>query len=281
MDVRLDDDPRAFLEAAGPLLLADEARHNLLLGLATTLLDAPPFYPAWQLWVVEENAEVVGAALMTPPHNLVLARPRDPSVLEALAAAVDDLPGVVGALPEVELFASAWSARTGAVPHPRFAQGIYALERVLPVADVPGGMREATTPEDRSLLLDWWCAFAVEALEQTLDPEDVALAIDHRLASLREGLVLWEHDGPTSFASYGGETPNGIRIGPVYTPPERRGRGYASALVAALSADLLARGRRFCFLYTDLANPTSNRIYERIGYERVCESAEIAFEPSR
>jgi predicted GNAT family acetyltransferase len=63
----------------------------------------------------------------------------------------------------------------------------------------------------------------------------------------------------------------------VYTPPGRRGRGYATALVAALSAELLAAGRRFCFLYTDLANPTSNRIYQRIGYERVCDSAEIRF----
>ena len=63
----------------------------------------------------------------------------------------------------------------------------------------------------------------------------------------------------------------------MYTPPELRGRGYATALVAQLSSQLLAEGRRFCFLYTDLANPTSNAIYERIGYVRVCESAEIAF----
>jgi predicted GNAT family acetyltransferase len=78
-------------------------------------------------------------------------------------------------------------------------------------------------------------------------------------------------------ANFTGKTPSGIRIGAVYTPPELRGRGYASALVAALSARLLAGGRRFCFLYTDLANPTANRIYARIGYERVCDAAEIAF----
>lgn len=80
-----------------------------------------------------------------------------------------------------------------------------------------------------------------------------------------------------SFAGFGGETPNGVRIGPVYTPPAERGRGYASALVASISRDRLDEGKRFCFLFTDLANPTSNRIYERIGYERVCESAQIAF----
>jgi predicted GNAT family acetyltransferase len=81
-----------------------------------------------------------------------------------------------------------------------------------------------------------------------------------------------------SFASFGGQ-PNGIRIGPVSTPPPLRGRGYASALVGELSARLLSGGRRFCFLYTDASNPASNRIYQRIGYRHVCDSAEIAFEP--
>jgi predicted GNAT family acetyltransferase len=280
VDVRLIEDPGAFLEAAAPLLLADEARHNLLLGLATTLRDHPSVYPDQRLWVVEEDAEVVGAALRTPPHNLVLARPRDARALEALAAAVDELPGVVGALPEVEVFASAWSARTGATRQLRFAQGIYALARVRAVSGVSGNLRRATA-DDRPLLLDWWRAFAVEALhEETSDLEDIARAIDHRLTSPATGLVVWEHEGPASMAGFGGDTSNGIRIGPVYTPPERRGHGYASALVAELSARLLASGRRFCFLYADLANPTSNRIYERIGYERVCESAEIAFEPN-
>jgi hypothetical protein len=63
----------------------------------------------------------------------------------------------------------------------------------------------------------------------------------------------------------------------VYTPPELRGRGYASALTAHVSAEQLAAGRSFCFLYTDLANPTSNRIYVALGYERVCDSVEYAF----
>jgi predicted GNAT family acetyltransferase len=76
---------------------------------------------------------------------------------------------------------------------------------------------------------------------------------------------------------YGGPTPGGIRIGPVYTPPEHRRRGYATILVAELSRWLLGRGHRACFLYTDLANPTSNSIYGKIGYRRVCDSAEVWF----
>ena len=114
--VRLDD-AATFLAEAEPLLLADEARHNLILGIAGTLRDHPSRFPEYALWLAEEGSATVGAALRTPPYKLVLARPREDSALEALAAAIDDeLPGVVAALPEVETFAAAWAAKTGAVP---------------------------------------------------------------------------------------------------------------------------------------------------------------------
>jgi predicted GNAT family acetyltransferase len=270
----------AFLEAAGPLLLADEARHNLVLGLASTLRDTPARYPEFELWLVRDGGEVAGAALRTPPHFLVVARPRDPGALEALAAALEPgLPGVTGAQPEVDEFARAWLARAGGTSRLTFAQGVFALEQVTAPAGVPGRMRRAGAP-DRPLLLDWWRAFSVEALhEEDPDAGELARAVDHRLAGGGAAHVLWEDGGVVvSLAGYSGATPNGIRVGPVYTPPELRGRGYASALVAELSAALLAEGRRFCFLYTDLANPTANRIYERLGYRRVCESASFAFE---
>ena len=90
---------------------------------------------------------------------------------------------------------------------------------------------------------------------------------------------MWEDGGEVvALAAFGSPTPGGTRIGPVYTPPGRRRRGYATSLVAALSAWLLEHGRRRCYLYTDLANPTSNAIYRRIGYEQVAESAEYAYE---
>jgi hypothetical protein len=134
-------------------------------------------------------------------------------------------------------------------------------------------------PDDTELLVEWLQAFEAEALHSLDEDEDRARQIvEHRLAAERAGLMLWEDEGElVSVAGFGGETPNGIRIGPVYTPPDLRSRGYATALVAQLSSQLLAEGRRFCFLYTDLANPTSNAIYERIGYVRICDSAEIAF----
>jgi uncharacterized protein len=277
MDVRRVEDPAAFLAAASPLLLADEARHNLILGIAGTLRDHPSHFPEYGLWLAEDGGETVGAALRTRPYNLVLGRPRNDSALAALAAGIDDeLPGVVAAVPEAELFAVAWAARTGASVRTNRAQGVFALEQVQMPTGIRGRMRDAGAA-DRPLLLDWWRAFAEEALGESPDDDPVADAVDRRLEAEEAGASLWEDERPVSVASFGNPTPNGIRIGPVYTPPEYRRRGYASALVAELSERLLAR-RRFCFLFTDLANPTANRIYEQIGYRRVCEAAEIVFE---
>jgi predicted GNAT family acetyltransferase len=271
------------------VLLADEARNNLAFGILSTIVAHPGIYPEVLLWLVEDDRAVVAAALRTPPFNLILPRPLGDAGLEALAAALDDdLPGVTGALPEAELFAEAWCARASRQPRPSIAQGIYALEQVVPVTGVPGGMRTAIA-DDRSLVRAWLAAFAAEALPKRGRPQgaeaDAHLErmLDARLGDDDEGsgICLWEDDGEiVSLAAFGGETPHGMRIGPVYTPPERRGRGYGSAITAALSTQLLASGRRFCFLYTDLANPTSNRIYRAIGYEHVCDAAEIVFEPA-
>jgi uncharacterized protein len=279
VEVRCVDDPGEFVDAAAPLLLEDEARHNLILGLAAALRDGSSPYSDYRLWLVEDGGATVGAALRTPPHHLALARPRAAGVLEALAASIDDeLPGVVGGVPEAEAFSALWSARTGTTAHVRVGQKIYALEEARPVTGVPGASRNATLA-DRPLLLDWWQAFVIEALHgQATDEIEIARAVDHRLSAAGAGFVLWDHEGPVSFAGFGGQTPNGIRIGPVYTPPALRQRGYASALVAGLSARLLSGGRRFCFLYTDASNLASNRIYQRIGYEYVCDSAEVVFE---
>jgi uncharacterized protein len=274
-------DARAFLDAAGPLLLADEARHNLQLGIVGTLLATPDRYQEKRFWVVDDGGEPVAAALRTPPFNLLLVRPRDDDALDALVGCIEgDLPGVVGARPEVDMFTERWCRAHAVEPQILRDQGVYALERLQPVPPAPGVARAATR-DDLPLLLDWSIAFGEEVLEEG-DPgrTEAREGIEHRLEAEDGGFELWEDGGEVvSLSGWGGPTPNGIRIGPVYTPPERRGRGYATALVAGLSRTLLAGGRRFCFLYTDLANPTSNAIYERIGYVRVAESAMVTFNP--
>ena len=125
------------------------------------------------------------------------------------------------------------------------------------------------------MLTKWRAAFAIEA-DRTL-PEQAEKAAAQPLQRSTH-LVLWEVEGTAvSMAGFTGRTPNGVRVAWVYTPPELRGRGFAGACVAALSQKLLDDGRKFCFLYTDLANPTSNHIYQTIGYEPVTDATVYSF----
>jgi predicted GNAT family acetyltransferase len=198
--------------------------------------------------------------------------------LDVLADGIeDDLPGVVGATPEVDRFAGAWATRRGAAVTPVMEQRIYALRELIPPLPTEGAMRLADE-SDRELLVGWVLAFARETRGKGADVKSMSAAVATRLADPSGGFVLWEAaERAVSLACFGGTTPNGIRISAVYTPAEHRSRGYGSAVTAAASAMLLDRGHRFCFLYTDLANPTSNSIYMRIGYEPVCDSRELAF----
>jgi uncharacterized protein len=137
------------------------------------------------------------------------------------------------------------------------------------------------TPEDRDLVTAWIVAFAEEVLPEDDEAERQIRFVESRLdATDDSGIWFWEEGGrPVSMSSYGGGTPNGMRIGPVYTPPELRGRGYATTLVSEQSRWLLGTGRTLCFLYTDLDNSTSNALYRRIGYRMIAESGEVRFDP--
>ena len=130
MQLQLLDDAAEFLSRAEPLLLADEARHNLLLGIAGTIRDQPGHYPEHRFWLVLDGNEPAAAALRTPPFNLVVAGPA--AALETLAEQLDEeLPGVVGALPEIDAFARTWEARRGVAREVTVSQGIYALDGLI------------------------------------------------------------------------------------------------------------------------------------------------------
>jgi GNAT superfamily N-acetyltransferase len=283
MEVRRLDDPRAFLEAATSVLMRDEARHNLVFGIVDTLEGHPAVYPAWHLWLVEDGAEVVGAALQTPPHNIVFAQPAREGVAGALVDAIHgsgvSLPGVSAVVPEAFAFADRWVARAGGSTWARMRQGVYTLRTVGDLPPATGSMRRATEA-DIGLITEWLGAFADEVetgVEH--DPDQRRRLVLGRLTSGdHAGFWLWEDGGgAVSLVGFGVVTPHGARIGPVYTPPGHRGHGYATTLTADVSSWLLAGGRSFCFLYTDVANPTSNAIYKWIGYEQVYEAIDLAF----
>jgi uncharacterized protein len=275
MEVTRHETADAFLEDAGDFLVAREAEHNLILGLSSRLRQKPRLYGDDPYFaVVEDDGRVVGAALRTPPHNLVLSELDDEHAIEPLLTDVREvflsLPGVVGPKERVAQFAEAWQAAEGIRARLQIAQRAFRCDRVEPPRGVPGRMRPYE-PSDRELATRWMDAFTAEALPDSPQPESSAEFVDRREEDPDGGLVLWEDGDVVSLAGYGGLTPNGIRIGPVYTPPELRGRGYGSAVTAAITQQLLDGGRRFCFLFTDLANPTSNSIYQRIGYRAVTD----------
>ena len=267
----------AFLATAGDFLARREAEHNLLFGICTAVRTTPELFaddPPTFLTVTDAGGRVVAASLRTPPHNQVLSQVDDPDAVEVMADALADhaIPGVLAPTEIVGRFLERWRQRTGRTAHREVAERIFRLDAVSPPERPARGAWRVAAPEDRDLVARWIVDFSVEALPESPPPEDPQGAADRWIAGVYRRLYLWEDDGRVvSLVGAGGETPNGIRIGPVYTPPDARGRGYATSLTAAASADQLARGRRFCFLFTDLANPTSNRIYRAIGYRPVCD----------
>ena len=273
MEVRRFDDVAAFFAHAAPFLERREAEHNLILGLRARLLrdrhafgDEDPYLAS-----VESEGRVVAVGFRTPPFAFGLSCVDDEGAVDAL---VDDvrgveLSGVFGPVAAAERFASRWRDLTGVEARVALSERIYEAREAFPPTGVPGAHR-AYEPRDHDVAAAWMDAFVAEALHGP-EPESSAEFVDRRNEDPDGGLVIWDDGQAVSMAGFGGRTPNGIRIGPVYTPPELRGRGYASALTAALTQRLLDEGRQFCFLFTDLANPTSNSIYQRIGYRPVSD----------
>lgn len=229
----------------------------------------------------EDRGEVAAVALMTPPHNLILSWIADDSSIDALAeelhASGASIPGVNSSAEIARKFALKWSAISRRGFRIQKAQRIYQLSRVINEARAAGRLREPTQ-SDAELMRKWRAAFSVDA--EGMDSEEAKQNAALPLPKSRH-LFLWEVEGtPVSMAGFAGPTLNGIRVAWVYTPPENRGKGFAGACVAALSQRLLDDGRKFCFLYTDLANPTSNHIYQKIGYEPVTDATVYSFSVS-
>ncbi len=263
------DGAAAFLDAAEGYLAADEARNHLPLAIARTCRDAAGRYPGANYFAtVESRGRVVGAALMTPPHQVAVYVPAGAAALlaEDLAAGGFPVPGAHGPVECVNVFAAAWTLPRGLRAVPRRELRSFALERVIPPPPVPGRMRPAE-PGDLETAAEYYASFLLDTHPQALSRTPREMAED-AIAAGR--LRLWQ-DGArvVSQAAVSGFSPTGARIGAVYTPPGDRCRGYATSLVAALSAEVLAGGRKHCYLFTDLANPISNSIYPKIGYRPV------------
>lgn len=267
-------DANQFIYRAQHYLEAREAINALMLGTCLRLARHPErITETPYLAAVEKGVLVHLAAMLTPPFNLVLASNQH-EVDPALELVADDLlaqnwsvPGITAPKSLARSFAQLWSTRTGCRYDLEMAQRIYECRAVIPPINVPGNLRPATMDEIE-LVTNWFFAFWEETVpSQSFKPEEV---LELARTRINDGdIYLWHHDLPVSMAAKTRPTMNGISINFVYTPQPFRHNGYATACVAKLTQTLFSSGYKFCALYTDLANPTSNNIYKKIGYNPI------------
>lgn len=271
LSVRRWDDPRVFTGEAMPFLMRDEIANCLM----ASILSSPRGFQGEYLATVLDDGGLRGVAFRTP-LKLLLSR-MDEDAARAVAIdvcqAIPELNEVLGPRPEVDAFAATWSSLSGRPVAPRRSERIYQLSSVRQTPGVPGTMR-LVRAEDRERIVPWIEAMA-RSVGDTIERSMAEESFDRHLDG--QTLFLWENNQPVSMAAAAARSPNTRRVSLVYTPAEQRRRGYASALVAAVSQRVLDAGTRWCVLYTDLANPTTNHIYQEIGYQPVCDAQEYVF----
>lgn len=272
-----------FATLTRPLLDSDPVRHTVALTVITARLrvqhtgDEPPV-----LLAVHESGALAGAALCTPPRGLITSAlpPRcAPAAARVLAEVVPELSEATGPRPEVEAFVQAWLARTGATVREHVAQRLFALDRLSEPATVDGASRCAGD-NDVALLARWRAAFADETTGG-MRSSGSAEQQTRRSRAAGNAALLWEVGGrAVAWASVSAPVAGMSRVGPVYTPPDDRGRGYGSAVTAAATAWAQRAGARHVVLFTELSNPVSNAIYPRLGYHPVHDALAVTFAPA-
>lgn len=278
-------DPHAFYDQAHHLWQVAETRNNLIMGLALRLQtnlhaygDAMPLMAL----VKDEDGAIKASALMTPPFALVVqSEPLNKPALEALADALisndTHLPGVNGVDEVSDCFAEIWQEKSGQQARRILNTRAYELRQVLPV-DYPPGEMKLAEESDAQRAADMHNAMIEEVIVGPRKLQTAQLVLDN----IRKKCVFFWVDAGEVVSLTLAIRPQikGICVGGVYTPPALRRRGYARALVAEVSKELLARGYEFTNLFTDLSNPTSNKIYQEVGYKPVCDYHQYEFVPA-
>ncbi|HEX2893911.1 MAG TPA: GNAT family N-acetyltransferase [Marmoricola sp.] len=289
------DEPGPFLEAAHDLLAAEPVEATVVATVSARLLQerrsgrpAPAGFPVW--WVVERDAagRVVGAGMRTAPfvpHPVYLMRMRGATaqhLAHRLHARGELVGGVNGSLPAVEDVAAETARLQGRRHRVQEHTRLFVLGE-LQQPPAPLGRARLARPEEADQAIAWYSAFGRDAAVQAGRAEPHPMEAEDRALLLRrieEGTVwVWEDESGAPVHLTGASRPMfGVsRIGPVYTPAEHRGRGYAGATVAAVSRALQDQGARVC-LFTDQANPVSNALYERLGFRPLVDQANLVIE---
>jgi RimJ/RimL family protein N-acetyltransferase len=277
-------DTGRFLTVAGEFLRADPAGNSVMLTVTENLrvsVAAPAAFPPLFGWWQPAGGPVGAAFMHTPDFPLMLSRVNAPDAARLasdLVGAGRQVHGVNAGQQAAGAFAAAWRERTGDAVAVYRRMRLFRLGELLPPRPGPEGAARLAAGTDRDLLAGWFGAFAREVGDPPR--EDHRVAVAERLGYA--GITVWEDSGvPVSVAGRTRAVAGMVRVGPVYTPPELRGHGYAGAVTAVVSQAALDAGVREVVLYTDLANPTSNALYQRLGYRPVEDRAVLSFTPAR
>jgi RimJ/RimL family protein N-acetyltransferase len=282
MRIEITRDPHEFAARTQEFLAARLERNVLATVLDNVLrtIDRPAGLsgdnratpgPVFAIGSDPSTGQTVAAALRTPPWPMIASGFDDAKegdeLLERWLDQDPQLDGLGAEPPTATALTQAWRSQTGGMTDCVFREALHSLTVVRdPPRPTTGRLRRAIE-DDRALLVEWEIQFGTESGHG--QPTRAAANVDRRLAAGQQ--FIWDDGGPTSTLAHNVEIAGAVRIGPVYTPRRHRNRGYASAAVAALSRRLLTEGAERCLLFTDLANPTSNRIYASVGYVRFAD----------
>jgi predicted GNAT family acetyltransferase len=263
-----------FADAAAGFLAADPERHSVALTTIESVRsgvrwsDEAMHFGWWS-----DRGRVRAAAILTPPNPLVLFEVPEVAARDLVSSlrARDAAVTIVNGEPaEAETFARIWLEGTQSSSVHLMGQRLYRLEQFRdPDRPAPGHGRLAAEA-DLDLVTAWYADFHTEAYAEPVTIDQLRETASRRI---NLGLLwLWEDDGtPVAMAARNPTTAGVARLGPVFTPPVSRGRGYGTAVTAACTRDALDAGARGVVLFTDLANPTSNAIYQAIGYRPITD----------
>ena len=281
MSWRFSADVRPYAAQVWDLLVAQPVANTV----ALTTIDHVRAGRSWSDqesvfgWFADERG-VSGAVSMTPPYELLLAEvpePTMPALVDALRAAQVPVPGVVGEAAAVDRFTALWTASTGLRIEPGMRQRLYRLGTLRAPDPLPPGRAERAEGEDAVLVANWYAAFQREVGTVPVDVEPIASdAVEHGMVWLWRDRV----GAPVALASHTRVVAGVSRVGPVYVPPVGRRRGHGAAVTAACTEGALRAGAADVVLFTDLANPTSNEVYQRIGFEPLHDHQMVRFAPA-
>jgi hypothetical protein len=280
IQILFDQNKVAFAKEVTPFLEKNEAVNAMMLGMCFALSEGAFADKEFGLIRILNNKELTSVAIKAPNSSLVLTFISDEELNALINTLVEksiEVPKILGPLEVCKKFSQIWSEKMNLTSKLSMKQKIYQLDKVNDLERVDGAMAQADD-RDKKILVEWYMAMVKEAIpDDKMSLEEAQEWVDRKIAA--NELFLWiQNEWQVSMAALVGATRNGIRISAVYTPPDLRRRGIATSLVANLSQYMLDQGTQKCFLYADQMNPTSNSIYQKIGYNPVCESALYLFE---